>query len=155
MYVISSFEYSAYLELAISELELNNICRKRILAIPLGKKTEKRRIWDNINQSDGISLIDTATILGSVFMVFGVIYGYILKWGPILWGLIGLISGFVLGLIIDVVPKQKNKRSQKKSGNQTTDVILIIQCDQFEVDTIENVLMRNFAIGIGRFVNGI
>jgi len=37
--------------------------------------------------ADGISLFDGAAVLGAVFMELGVIYGFVLKWGPIAWGL--------------------------------------------------------------------
>jgi len=138
-------------ELAISELELNNIKREKILAIPLGKKNEKRKILDSINQSDGISLIDIAAILATAFMVLGVIYGFVLKWGPITWGLIGLITGAVLGLIIDIIPKKKGGRSKKTDGSRKTEIVIIIDCDINQADAVENILMSNLAMGIGRF----
>jgi len=150
LYVLASFEYSEYLELAISELELKGIKRERILAVPLGKKTEKAKIFDTISQSDGISLIDSALILGTVFMVLGVIYGYVLKWGPIIWGLIGLIAGAVLGFIIDIIPKKKGQNNKKKVKNKTTEVVILVHCDTNQVDEVENTLMSNFALGIGR-----
>ena len=151
MYVISSFEYSAYVELAISELELKNIKREKILAIPLDKKAEKRKIFDSISQSDGISLIDIATVLATVFMVLGVIYGFVLKWGPVLWGLIGMLFGAFLGFIIDIIPKKKGWRNKKNVSNKKTEVVIIIDCDINQVDTVENILINNMALGIGRY----
>jgi len=151
LYVIASFEYSAYVELAISELELHKIKREKILAIPLGRKSEKRKIFDSINQSDGISLIDISCILATIFMVLGAIYGFALVWGPIIWALIGLFSGAILGFIIDIIPKKIGKRTKKANGDLKTELVIMIDCDINQVDAVEHTLMSNFAIGIGRF----
>ncbi|MBC7765275.1 MAG: hypothetical protein H7Y41_02235 [Hyphomonadaceae bacterium] len=148
MYVISSFTYSTHLELAISELELKGI--KNILAIPLDKPKEKRKLFDTIQQADGISLIDIALIIGTVFMVLGFIYGFVLKWGPIIWGLIGLIGGGFLGFLIDVIPKKMGKRKKNGVENNTTEVVIMVNCDDAQVELVEDILMRNLAIGMGR-----
>ena len=53
MYVFSSFEYSAYLELGISDLEKRGIAREKILAVPLDKRVEERKLLDTIHRADG------------------------------------------------------------------------------------------------------
>ena len=147
MYIISSFVYSANLELAISEIEQKGIARERIFAAPLDKRVEKRKILDTINQSDGKSLSDLTAVLGTIFMLFGVIYGFILEWGPILWGLIGLVGGAVLGFLIDLM-FQKNHGNGKKTGNNKTEVILIVNCEQKQAEMVENALWDNMALGV-------
>lgn len=71
MYVISSFTYCTHLELAIGCLESKGIERDKIFAVPLDKRDEKRKLFDTINQSDGISLFDLSIILGTLFMLLG------------------------------------------------------------------------------------
>lgn len=148
MYIVSTFQYSEYLELAISELELRGIPRKKILAIPLEKNVEARKVFDTIQTSDGISLIDVSTILGTALMVLGVIYGYIWKWGPIIWGLIGLLGGAALGFLLDILPK-KGPRSKNKVEKNTSDVILMIECNKTQVEMLRSILLKNLALGIG------
>ena len=150
IYIISTFTHSAYLELAISELELKGIKREKILAVPLNKPPEKRKIMDSINQSDGVSLVDAALILGTIFMVLGVIYGFSLKWGPIIWGLIGLICGGILGFIIDIIPK-KGMRNKNKVPKDSTEVIIIINCEENQAEMVESILFSNLALGTGRY----
>jgi hypothetical protein len=152
MYVISSLTYSLYVELAISELEQIGIPRQNILALPLDKRTEKRKLFDTINQSDGISLFDTAAVLGTAFMVLGVIYGYVVKWGPIIGALAGLFIGAILGFIIDYFPRKKHD-NKKKVKDDTSEIIIIVNCDMAQADTIEGILFENLAIGVSRFVN--
>lgn len=149
MYVISSYTYSTHLELAIGYLEKMGIDREKIFAVPLDKRDEKRRLFDTINQSDGISLFDASIILGTLFMLFGGVYGFLLKWGPITWGTIGLAVGLVLGFIIDIIPKGK-KSSKNKVKDTLTEVFLMIECEKSQVAMVEKTLWDNMAIGIAK-----
>lgn len=156
MLIISSFEHSTYLELAITDLEQRGIPQKDIYAVPLDKVSEERKIFDTIHQADGISLFDGAAILSSVFMLLGSIYGFVMKWGPIIWGLIGLLLGAVLGLLLDLFAgrlKRKlkgiNSANKRRKTNQNSEVVLIIRCELEEARMIKQVLRDNFAFGIG------
>lgn len=148
MYIISTFEHSAYLELAITELVVEGLPKEKILAVPLQKWRKEKRIFDTIHQSDGISQVDAAAVLGTVFMVLGTIYGFIWAWGPIIWGLIGLIFGAALGFVLDVFIYRVKKK--KRTGKNATDVVLIIHCTEQQGDKIEKVLWDHFALGVAR-----
>lgn len=151
MYIISTFKHSIDLEIAISSIELLKIAKENILAIPFTTKSSNTKIFDTMNSSDGISLLDLSAIIGTVFMVLGTIYGYIFKWGPIIWGLIGLISGCVLGLIIDIIyTKKKNKNKDIEMSNQ---VVLIINCEESKAKNIERILWDNKALGVAVWGN--
>ncbi|MCO1603751.1 hypothetical protein [Desulfosporosinus nitroreducens] len=100
MYIVSTFDHSNYLELAITAIQMKGIAKENILGVSLDKKGEDRKLFDTLHSSDGLSLLDLPMILATLFCLFGGIYGFILAWGPILWGLIGLFAGFSLGLII-------------------------------------------------------
>ncbi|MDD2619469.1 MAG: hypothetical protein PHC92_02185 [Syntrophomonadaceae bacterium] len=157
MYVYASFDYSAFLELAITDLEKRGIAREHILAVPLDKRVEERMVLDTIHRADGISLFDGAAVLGAVFMELGVIYGFILKWGPITWGLIGLFGGAFLGFLLDYFygrirnrKKEKATRNQQKTGESNTEVVLTIFCEPNQYEMVEKVLWDNMALGVGK-----
>lgn len=157
MYVYASFDYSAYLELAITELEKRGIARENILAVPLDKRVEEKKLFDTIHRTDGMSLFDGAAVAGAIFMTLGVIYGFVLKWGPIIWGLIGLLSGALIGFLLDmfVGKLRKNKaakktRNQAKAGDQITEVVLTIVCRPEQYEMVEKVLWDNMALGVGK-----
>ncbi len=152
MYIVSSFTYNLSLELTIGYLESKGIARRKIFAVPLDKRDEERKLFDTINQSDGISLFDLPIILGTLFMLMGSIYGFLLKWGPILWGVIGFIIGIALGIIIDFIPKGR-KRSKNKVKDKTTEVFLMIECDKTQEEMVEKILWDNMAIGIAKIEN--
>lgn len=153
MYIIASFNYSLYLELAVSYLEQKGVNRKNIYAVPLSKRNEQKKLFDSINQSDGVSLIDLALVLGSAFMVIGTIYGFYLKIGPILLGLIGLFFGAILGFIIDIIPKRK-KNIRNSADAKTAEIFIIIECEKTQVEMIEKALWDNLAQGIAKVEKG-
>lgn len=149
MHIVASFEQSLFLELAITELEQKGIAKNKILAVPLKNKTRDRLIFDTIHHADGISLFDGAMALGTVFAILGVIYGTVLKWGPILWGVIGLFAGFAIGFLLDLLISKKRGASNK-TRTIPAEVVLITNCGVEQAETVEKVLWENSALGVGR-----
>ncbi|PRX30399.1 hypothetical protein BX659_10740 [Orenia metallireducens] len=148
MHIICTFEYSNYLELAISTMEMQGIKKEDILAIPMDKRNSSRRFFDSIHHSDGLSLLDLSSILGTIFMLLGSIYGFILKWGPIVWGLIGLLVGGFLGLLIRLlISKNKSYRQRNK---KSTEVVLIIKCEEKKLELVKDILWENYALGVAK-----
>ena len=96
MHIISSFEHSAFLELAINHLQEKGIEKENIVAVPLHNMKDQLKLFDTIHRSDGESLLDLAAVLGTVFSVLGASFGFVLTWGPIIWGLtrIGIRSHY-------------------------------------------------------------
>lgn len=150
MYVIATFEQSIFLELAITALEQKGILKERILAVPMDQRANPRKLFDTIHRADGFSMFDSSAILGTCFMLLGSIYGYILKWGPILWGIIGAVSGILLGFVIKLLLVRKRNYGTK---NITSEVVLIIRCEEHQWETVENILWENTALGLSRIKN--
>ncbi|NRD79102.1 hypothetical protein HPT25_17220 [Bacillus sp. BRMEA1] len=145
MFVIATFENCLFIELAISALEQKEIPKEKILAAPLDKRTEPRQLFDTIHKSDGFSLFDGGAILGTCFMLLGAIYGYVLKWGPIIWGIIGAVSGLLLGFLIKMIIVKKNKKGLKKI---TAEIVLMVRCEEHQWESVEKILWENSALGI-------
>ncbi|WP_163528969.1 lipopolysaccharide assembly protein LapA domain-containing protein [Halobacillus ihumii] len=153
MYLMSTFEHSTYLELAISALEMKKIPKESILAIPLNNRTENRRLLDTIHHSDGISLFDLGAALGTGFSVIGASIGFRLDWGPIVWGIIAAIVGFVIGVLISLWFNTKKRKKQRKLRGKTSELILIIYCDEEKIEMVEEILWDNLALGVATLDN--
>jgi len=85
MYIVSTFDHSNYLELAITAIQMKGIANENILGVSMDKRGEEVKLFDSIHSSDGLSLLDLPIILAAFFCLFGSIYGFILTWGPVLW----------------------------------------------------------------------
>jgi hypothetical protein len=148
MYIVSTFDHSIYLELAITAIQMKGIKKENIMAVPIDKKGEQRKLFDSIHSSDGLSLLDLPAILAVIFGVFGGIYGFVLKWGPLLWGLIAIFIGIVVGLIIKlIVTKKYGDRQNDKRG---TEVVLIIECIESQLEMVKDTLWAHNALGVSK-----
>lgn len=146
MHIVSGFEYKTEIELVLKKLEQKGINKKQIVAIPLDKRNGKIRIFDTIHHSDGVSVVDLAFIFGMICMLLGVIYGYVVEWGPIFLGLVGLIGGFLFGLIVKYFYLRKNMIRKKAS---LIEVILIVRCNENQQESIEEILWEHDALAMG------
>ncbi|MGM0836645.1 MAG: hypothetical protein ACQEV7_10830 [Bacillota bacterium] len=148
MYIFATFKYNMEMELTLRELEELGLSKEQLLVIPLDKIKYQSKMIDSMHRSDGQSLMDLSAIFGIIFMLLGVIYGYVLYLGPILWGLFGLVFGVVLGFLVDYYTTKKSEKNMRKRGSDA-DLILMIHCDKEKQETIEKVLWNNLVLGVG------
>lgn len=149
MYIFSTFKYSPKIELVISELEKMGVKNENMLAVPLDKRAYKAKLFDTMDYSDGVSLIDLSFILGCIFMLLGSIYGFVVEIGPIFLALIGLVLGLLLGFFIKLIYIKKNKEPfSLKGNNYRSEVILMIKCNNEEHDLIVDILWGHCALGV-------
>jgi hypothetical protein len=146
MQIFATFEHSTYLELAITELEEHGI--ENILAVPLNNRTDEQKLFDNLHQSDGVSLISKGMILAFLFSTVGACRGFVMEWGPIIWGLIGAGGGFLIGFLIDLFMKKVTKRKQTQLKVKNSEVVLIVECEQNQKENVENILWNQLALGV-------
>lgn len=118
-------------------------------------RVKEKKIFDTINRADGLSLFDGMAAGGTLFLVLGAIFGYSWTWGPIIWGLIGLVFGSTLGYVLDrfvsraIRPKNRPESvAANKQGSRISEVVLIIECSQEDAKMVEGILWENSAIGV-------
>src|SRR5699024_1538666 len=141
LHIVSTFEHSTYLELALTALEESGVTRENILTIPVKKRKIKRKFMDTIHLSDGISLLDLSMALATALSVIGVSFGFRLKWGPIIWGLIGAIVGGVVGFSVKWLFYQyKHSKESRVNRKSMTEVVVLIECKPEQAEKIEEIL---------------
>lgn len=149
MIVIGSFDYNLSTELAVTELVEQGIGQRQIIVAPLDEiRGEPRQLFDTIHYSDGVSMFDGGALLGTACMTLGVIYGFVLHWGPIIWGLIGMGGGFAVGCLLDYIlgGERHSKERQKRFMGQ---LVVLIECLPEQVDAVKRVLWEHHAYGVG------
>lgn len=147
MYLVASFHYCLHTEIAIAKIEELGIKKEQIYAVPLEVRGETRKIFDTIHHSDGMSMFDGGAILGTVCMVLGVIYGFVWEWGPIIWGLIGLGGGFLIGFLLDLL-FTRFKHSKQRRNDNDGELFLMVHCDPHQAEQVKNTLWDNLALGV-------
>lgn len=148
--IFSTFETTGYVEMAISTLEKKGIRKESIFAVPLDNRQEERKILDNLHRSDGTSLIDIGMGIATAFSVIGASIGFKLSWGPIYWGLIGAFVGFILGFAIRLFMELVLKRKKRVLKGKHSEIILIIDCAEGQVEIVEDILWSHFALGVAK-----
>jgi uncharacterized protein YqgC (DUF456 family) len=93
-------------------------------------------------------LFDTGAAFGTALAVIGSSYGFVLKGGPILWGCIGAIAGFLIGFVIDLLVKRKNPNNQTKG--KMSEVVLLVGCSKQQVEMVESILWKHLAFGVAK-----
>ena len=90
--------------------------------------------------------MDLIFIFGTLGMLLGAIYGFVLAWGPIIWGLIGMVAGALTGLLIEMLISRK-KVFQK---SVKVDVILFVDCKDSQAEDVEKILWSHQALGVDK-----
>ena len=150
MQLYSTFENSIYLELAIATLEKSGIRKEDIYAVPLDNRMEERKVFDTIHNSDGTSMIDIGVALATAFSVVGTSVGFILTWGPIVWGALTAIIGFVIGIGIRLYTEKVLKKRKRLSKGKNSEVILIVSCEETKGELVEHILWEHLALGVAK-----
>ena len=147
MYVVASFEHSIHLEVAVATLEKQGILKNEILAVPMDKRDESMMIFDRLRASDRHSMMDYPIIISTICALFGLIYGFLLPWGPVLWALIGTGVGFGVGILIKLLALRLRK---EKMRLQTTEVVLLINCKNSRPEMVQDILWNHGALGVSK-----
>lgn len=67
----------------------------------------------------------------------------------IIWGLIGLLIGFALGFVFELIINRK-KLYRKIKNKASTEVFLMIKCFESQSETVEKELYEHFALGVAK-----
>lgn len=143
MYITAAFKQSIEVELAITAMEEAGINKREILAVPIEMKRRIGGIFDTMRSSTGDSMFDLPMILAAFLALFGSIYGFVLNWGPVVWGVIGAAAGFAIGFLIKLLIIKS-----KVSAGFENEVVILISCEEHRADTVKKILKDNGALGV-------
>lgn len=144
----STFQHTHFVELAISKLKENEI--DDIYAVPLDNRQVDTKLLDTMHGMDGTSLIDIGLILAMMCGTIGVARGFVLDWGPVVWGLIGAVGGFIIGFVFDVIKTHHRRKKIRIAKTKLSEVIIIVQCTNEQSQFVEMTLWNNMALGVAK-----
>ena len=146
MHVFSVFELAQKVEEVVTALTAEGIPKEAILAVPLYSRNESKSLFDTVHYSDNLSTLTFPLILAMMCSLLGSAFGFQLYLGPILWGVIGAVAGFSIGLAISLLWAVRKKRHQQAAHKES--VIIVIHCDQKQVKLVQDILWSNTAMGV-------
>ncbi|AEI42989.1 hypothetical protein [Paenibacillus mucilaginosus] len=142
--LIATFEFSPFVEMVIHDFEKLGVPSQNIVALPLENLETQIHVIDSIHRVDGRSILDGAMMGGTIFAVLGAIYGLVWRWGPVIWGLLGLAGGFVLGLLVELAV---NKKRMTLFAGRKSEVMVQVSCHASLKDHLIKVLKMRKALG--------
>ncbi|PWV95902.1 hypothetical protein DFQ01_12477 [Paenibacillus cellulosilyticus] len=148
MHIIAAFEPSDDLEMAILALERDGIQKHQIAAVPMESTAAKPSLQHSIYRGSGNGAFDAAAVIGTICSVLGASFGFDLKWGPVLWGLIGLGIGALIGYMLNKLFANRYNEATPSSSVKAS-VILIVRCQESESRKVSGILRQFSAISIG------
>ena len=146
MYIMSVFEYSSKLEEAVTALQMKGIPKEAILSVPLDRRNEGKKLFDTVHSSDSISMLAFPMILAMLCSLLCTVLGFHLAWGPILWGFVGALGGFLVGLGIRLIIASHSIRKQNSS--KFSGIIVIVRCEKEQAEMAQDLLWANAAMGV-------
>ncbi len=150
MLIIGTFEHSIELEQALAVLEHNGIPRKQILLIPMETAPAASFRYAENPLDIYYKSFEFGVACATLASVFGASVGFILTWGPILWGLIASFSGFAAGFGIYFLI---NKRLHSPKKKKLPEVAVIVQCSESESAFVEETMWNYRVLTVGQTIS--
>lgn len=92
--------------------------------------------------------IEVGMACATAFSVIGTSAGFILVWGPIIWGLLAAFIGFIFGFGIYLLAKKFTRYRQLPK--RLPEVIVIVQCEQEQYKLVSETMWKYRALTVGQ-----
>ncbi|MEF2968687.1 hypothetical protein V3851_23070 [Paenibacillus sp. M1] len=145
MIIVGTFRYSLELEQALSDLETLGINRDQLLVVCMDSDAgdflslKQRAAGSNSNGIEiGLACATALSVIGSSV-------GFILSWGPVIWGLITAFIGFGLGFGINAVFRKYGRQRTRNNP----EITVIVQCKTDNFEHVQKVMWSNHALTVG------
>jgi hypothetical protein len=149
MLIVSTFEHSLELEQALAVLESPIYRGMYIAAVPMSTVPGNPLVFaseasDQLENAFGIGMAGATACA-----VVGTSCGFALDWGPLLWGLLSAVCGFIFFFSIYRIFFEPRSRERRLKASRVPEVTVIIRCADDKCTEICQVLWGNKAITVG------
>ncbi|OPH59375.1 hypothetical protein BC351_20930 [Paenibacillus ferrarius] len=152
LWMIGTFEHSIELEQALSILEHSGIPRNRIKPVLMDIDADKSLNIVDQRFDRTAKSIELGLASATACSVVGISAGFVLEWGPIIWGLLSGLGGFVLGFLLAQMLKSKHRLPAK--AKKLPEVTVLVQYEnEEEAALIKQTFWRYKALTVGRLAS--
>lgn len=146
MLVIGIFPNDMGAAQALIDMVNAGIGKDRLLVVPMDASAEEAK---NVafNPIAGQSSVEVGIAVATACAVVCISRGFVLPWGPIVWGLIGAIGGFAIGFFI-----HQSLMKRRRTGiriDRASELTVIVECAESERQTVLDALWNNNALSVG------
>ncbi|CAN7549156.1 hypothetical protein LJR153_003970 [Paenibacillus sp. LjRoot153] len=151
MLIISTFEHSIEVEEALAVLERMGLPRNEIMTIMMDNYMEIPDHNYNSNPNKKMLAFEVGMATSTGFAVIGISLGFMLYLGPIIWGVIGAICGFMTGYYLTRFIQTKLLKHVIRKKERLPELAVIIQCQEERFQEVKHVLWEYQALSVGKF----
>jgi hypothetical protein len=147
--IAGAFQHSVELEQALAALEKLEIGRGSILAIPMEMYPPDNAGKLASRQDRKATAFEMGMAVATACAVVGVSRGFILKWGPIIWGILTGAAGFCIGCILYYLFALLRGDKAAKRRKPMPEVTVLIRCKDELKEQVEGLLWDHKALTVG------
>lgn len=147
MIAVGTFLYSLDLELLLANLEKSRIERKDIMVVPMDMDPANPLRMEDKKQYLYKKGIEVGMACATGFSVIGASVGYILAWGPVIWGLAAAGTGFGVGFGAYFFTKKLNRYRDRP--DELPEIIVFVQCRDEQAGPIKELMWKHSALTVG------
>ncbi|CAG7612134.1 hypothetical protein PAESOLCIP111_01487 [Paenibacillus solanacearum] len=149
MLIIGTFEHTIEMEEALSVLEKSGVPRSSIMAVSMDETVSRSDVTATRYPHKQTLAFEIGMALATAFSVVGISFGFVSDWGPIIWGIVSALAGFMLGAGGTCWMQRTYLRGQAQKG-PLPELVVIIRCTDASFPEIRLVLQQYRALSIGR-----
>jgi hypothetical protein len=144
MLIVGTFQHSIELEQALALLEIRGVPWKRILVIAMDSVQHDPPEHLPVSRDRNSRRIELSIACATALSVIGASIGFILKWGPVIWGLISCVIGYIIGFgLYSLFMKNGNQHRVPKNLPEIT---VMVQCQKKDSAQVRDILWRYQAL---------
>jgi hypothetical protein len=147
--IISTFEHSIEVEQALAVIEKLGIESASIMTVMMDNNEEQSDNGMTNHPNKKTLGFEVGMACATGLSVLGISFGFITRWGPIIWGLIAAICGFILGYSLTQLLQSNHFKQVLKKKERLPELAVIIKCKESHYPDVRRVLREYRALSVG------
>ncbi|WP_426450755.1 hypothetical protein ACP26L_01800 [Paenibacillus sp. S-38] len=149
MLVIGTFEHRVELEQALSLLEQAGIPQPCILAVPMSITPEGPFKFAGEQSDLSAKAFEVGMAAATAASVLGISAGFVLDWGPIIWGILSSVGGFILGQTVYRKIASASGKLTPLRAPRLPEVTVIVRCSRQQCSQVSELMWKHHALTVG------
>ncbi|RAP76016.1 hypothetical protein DL346_11360 [Paenibacillus montanisoli] len=147
--IISTFEHSIEVEQALAVLEEIGVERSSIMTVMMDNNDERIDKSATSHPNKKTMAFEFGMATATAMSVFGISFGFIAHWGPLIWGLLAAGAGFFAGYTITRLMQSRYFKQVFRVKERLPEIAVLINCEENRFHDVQRVLWEYEALSVG------